>query len=117
MKRRLSLLSAAELDDTEALAGEPRRPSDELAPARSARRARLETTRNTTVTHRGADASTPDATRECMERTLARNWWAIALRGAFAILFGLIAFAWAEATPSFLGTVFGVFLLIEGRLA
>jgi len=52
-----------------------------------------------------------------MERTLARNWWAIALRGAFAILFGLIAFAWAESTPSFLGTVFGVFLLIEGGLA
>jgi uncharacterized membrane protein HdeD (DUF308 family) len=52
-----------------------------------------------------------------MERTLARNWWAIALRGAFAILFGLLAFAWGASTPEFLGGVFGVFLLIEGGLA
>jgi uncharacterized membrane protein HdeD (DUF308 family) len=52
-----------------------------------------------------------------MERTLARNWWAIALRGAFALLFGLIAFAWGGATPAFLGGVFGVFLLVEGGLA
>ncbi|MGZ3422665.1 MAG: HdeD family acid-resistance protein [Polyangiales bacterium] len=52
-----------------------------------------------------------------MERTYARNWWAIALRGGVAMMFGLLASAFADATPEFLGRVFGVFLLVEGALA
>src|SRR5260370_16593557 len=52
-----------------------------------------------------------------MEFGLARIWWALALRGGLAILFGLLAFFW----PGFLWLVvvylFGAYALIDGVLA
>jgi uncharacterized membrane protein HdeD (DUF308 family) len=48
--------------------------------------------------------------------TLARNWWAIALRGAVAILFGIVSFAWPELTVVVLVALFGAWALIDGVL-
>ncbi len=52
-----------------------------------------------------------------MEGTLARNWWAYALRGALAMVFALMIVAWSSASPIALGRVFGVFAIAEGALA
>jgi|SRR5579884_1170064 len=45
---------------------------------------------------------------------LARNWWAIALRGVVAILFGLFAFLFPGATLFALIIVFGAYALVDG---
>jgi uncharacterized membrane protein HdeD (DUF308 family) len=52
-----------------------------------------------------------------MEQTLARNWWAFALRGGLAILFSLLVVAWSDATPASLARIFAVFAIGEGALA
>lgn len=54
-------------------------------------------------------------------RTLAglvsRYWWVIALRGAVAILFGVLAFAWPGVTLSALVLLFGAYALVDGVAA
>jgi uncharacterized membrane protein HdeD (DUF308 family) len=45
---------------------------------------------------------------------LAHNWWAVALRGLFAILFGVIAFATPGITLATLVLFFGAFALVHG---
>jgi uncharacterized membrane protein HdeD (DUF308 family) len=45
---------------------------------------------------------------------LADNWWAVALRGVFAILFGLIAFGWPGVTLLALVFVFAVYSIADG---
>jgi uncharacterized membrane protein HdeD (DUF308 family) len=52
-----------------------------------------------------------------MLRTLVRNWWAIALRGVFAILFGLMAFAWPGLTLEVLVLVYGAYAFVDGVFA
>jgi uncharacterized membrane protein HdeD (DUF308 family) len=47
---------------------------------------------------------------------LARNWWAVALRGAFGIVFGLIALFAPGATLLSLVLVFAAYLLADGVL-
>ncbi|HET6267401.1 MAG TPA: HdeD family acid-resistance protein, partial [Acidobacteriota bacterium] len=49
-----------------------------------------------------------------MFETLVRNWWAVALRGVLAILFGLVALMWPGATLASLILIFGAFVLVEG---
>jgi uncharacterized membrane protein HdeD (DUF308 family) len=49
-----------------------------------------------------------------MLHVLARNWWAIALRGIAAILFGLFAFLYPGATLFALIIVFGAYCLVDG---
>jgi uncharacterized membrane protein HdeD (DUF308 family) len=46
-----------------------------------------------------------------------RHWWAVALRGAVAVIFGIMAFAWPGITLTVLVFLFGAFALIEGILA
>lgn len=52
-----------------------------------------------------------------MVTTLARNWWALVLRGILALLFGLIAFVWPGLTIVSLTYVFGFYALLDGVFA
>jgi uncharacterized membrane protein HdeD (DUF308 family) len=45
------------------------------------------------------------------------NWWALALRGAVAILLGLVAFTMPGLTIVALVTIFGVYAFVQGVLA
>jgi uncharacterized membrane protein HdeD (DUF308 family) len=48
---------------------------------------------------------------------LARNWWLLAIRGLFGILFGIGAFVWPEATLAALVLLFGSYSLVDGIFA
>jgi len=48
---------------------------------------------------------------------LARNWWALALRGVLGIVFGIIALVMPAATMLSLVLVFAAYMLIDGILA
>jgi uncharacterized membrane protein HdeD (DUF308 family) len=52
-----------------------------------------------------------------MLRTLAQNWWAVVLRGVSAVLFGVFAFAWPGVTLAVLVLLYGAYALVEGALA
>jgi len=48
---------------------------------------------------------------------LARNWQAIAVRGAAALVFGLLLLFWPAPTLLTLIYIFGIFVLVEGVTA
>jgi uncharacterized membrane protein HdeD (DUF308 family) len=52
-----------------------------------------------------------------MSALLAQNWWAIALRGVCAILFGLIALFMPGVTMLALVLLFAAYMLVDGILA
>jgi len=52
-----------------------------------------------------------------MAEALARNWWAIALSGAAAILFGLVALLMQGVTIAALVLLFGVYMAVDGVFA
>lgn len=52
-----------------------------------------------------------------MNMVLARNWWALALRGVLAIVFGVLAFANPGITLAALVLLFGVYALVDGVFA
>ena len=52
-----------------------------------------------------------------MAHLLAPKWNAVFWRGAIAIAFGLVAFAWPIVTLTGLVLLFGFFALIDGALA
>ena len=49
--------------------------------------------------------------------TLARNWWAVLLRGVAAILFGLITFVAPGISLAALVLLFGAYAFVDGVLA
>ena len=56
----------------------------------------------------------PAARSEAMSRLLAQNWWAVALRGVFAILFGLVALFMTGPTILSLVLFFSAYMLVDG---
>jgi uncharacterized membrane protein HdeD (DUF308 family) len=48
---------------------------------------------------------------------IARHWWAMALRGAVAILFGLLVLAWPPVALLTFALLFGVYCLIDAVLS
>jgi uncharacterized membrane protein HdeD (DUF308 family) len=52
-----------------------------------------------------------------MLETLSRYWWAVALRGAAAIAFGIVAVIWPDITLGVLVLLFGAYALVDGVAA
>ncbi len=48
---------------------------------------------------------------------LARNWWALAIRGLAAIVFGIAAFVVPNITLVVLVALFGAYALVDGLFA
>ena len=48
---------------------------------------------------------------------LTSNWWAVVLRGVFAVIFGALAIAWPGVTLGVFVMLFGVFALADGIFA
>lgn len=48
---------------------------------------------------------------------LTRNWWAMALRGLLAIIFGILCFIWPGITLLALALLFGAYAMVSGVLA
>jgi uncharacterized membrane protein HdeD (DUF308 family) len=51
-----------------------------------------------------------------MSALLAQNWWAVALRGALAILFGIVAILLPGVTLAALVLLFAAYMLVDGIL-
>ncbi len=62
----------------------------------------------------GPSSYDPFYRAESMSALLARNWWAVALRGVFAVIFALIAFFWPGATILSLVLFFSAYMLVDG---
>src|SRR6266852_9761791 len=62
-------------------------------------------------------ANVPCRVEEPMTTVLTRNWWALALRGVFAILLGLAAFVLPGVTLAVFVALFGAYAVIDGVLA
>ncbi len=52
-----------------------------------------------------------------MSMVLVRNWWALALRGLIAIIFGLLAIFSPGTTLAALVVLFGAYALVDGIFA
>ncbi|HEU0179698.1 MAG TPA: HdeD family acid-resistance protein [Blastocatellia bacterium] len=52
-----------------------------------------------------------------MFNLMTQNWWAIALRGLVAVLFGIATFMWPGIALSVLAPLFGVYAMINGIFA
>jgi uncharacterized membrane protein HdeD (DUF308 family) len=60
------------------------------------------------------DEIAAETRRRDMNALLAKNWWAVALRGIAAILFGVVALLAPGAAMLSLALLFGAYLLVDG---
>ena len=49
-----------------------------------------------------------------MVTALARNWWALLIRGIAAVIFGVLCFVWPGATWVAIGILFGAYAFVDG---
>ena len=63
------------------------------------------------------DSGGPFTESEVMSAFLAQNWWAIALRGVFGIVFGIIALLMPGVTMAALVLWFAAYMLVDGIFA
>lgn len=68
-------------------------------------------------THRPGEFASAAARLRMMNAVLVQNWWAVAIRGVAAILFGLIALALPGAALLGLTLLFAAYLLVDGIFA
>ncbi len=59
----------------------------------------------------------PASRLHSMNMLLARNWWALALRGAAAVLLGILALMMPGVTVATLALTFAAYLLLDGVFA
>jgi uncharacterized membrane protein HdeD (DUF308 family) len=52
-----------------------------------------------------------------MVNALARNWWALLIRGIAAIVFGVLAFLWPGGAIVAIGILFGAYAFVDGIFA
>jgi len=52
-----------------------------------------------------------------MIESLMRNWWALAVRGVAALIFGILAFLWPGITLTVLVWIFAAYMLADGVFA
>lgn len=52
-----------------------------------------------------------------MVQVLARNWWALLIRGIAAVIFGILAFMWPGVTLVVIGILFGAYAFVDGVFA
>ena len=52
-----------------------------------------------------------------MVEVLARNWWALLIRGIAAVIFGILAFMWPGVTAIVIGYFFGAYAFVDGVFA
>ena len=52
-----------------------------------------------------------------MIQLVSKYWWAFALRGLLAVIFGVMALSWPGLTLIVLVYVFGIYVVIEGALS
>lgn len=70
-------------------------------------------TASSTPTHPHSSPESSDPI-DSMSAVLAQNWWALALRGAFAILFGLVALFATGPTILSLVIFFAAYMFVDG---
>jgi uncharacterized membrane protein HdeD (DUF308 family) len=54
---------------------------------------------------------------QSLGEALSRNWWTVALRGALALVFGIVAFMWPGITLVSLVLLWGAYALVDGIMA
>jgi uncharacterized membrane protein HdeD (DUF308 family) len=65
----------------------------------------------------GSDYASPLPGGGSLLHVLARNWWAVALRGLFAVIFGVVALLLPGLTLVTLVLLFGIYMVADGVFA
>jgi uncharacterized membrane protein HdeD (DUF308 family) len=61
--------------------------------------------------------SSSSAVQTTLLHTVARNWWALLIRGIAAVIFGILAWVWPGATWYAIAILFGAYALVDGIFA